>query len=107
VAGGRKVYFSDSGLLNIIGRVNEGQLLENTVANQLSNYGDLSYLNKRNTAEIDFIVDKELAFEVKLNATKKDLKKLSHLSNITGLKEYWLVSKKYVGLEKTVFPMFL
>jgi len=98
VAGGRKVYFTDSGLLNIIGKVNEGQLFENTVANQLSHYGGLTYYNKRNTAEIDFIIDKELAFEVKLNATKKDLEKLCR---------YWLVTKKYSELDKTLFPMFL
>ncbi|MDP2365714.1 MAG: ATP-binding protein, partial [Ignavibacteria bacterium] len=29
VAGGRKVYFSDTGLLNTIGKVNDGQLFEN------------------------------------------------------------------------------
>ncbi|MCK9282252.1 MAG: ATP-binding protein, partial [Melioribacteraceae bacterium] len=72
VAGGKKIYFADNGLLNIIARVNEGQLFENAIANQLSPYGDLSFYNKRNTSEIDFILNKKTAFEVKLNAVDKD-----------------------------------
>ena len=51
IAGGRKIYFSDSGILNMIGKVNDGQLFENAVINQLKNYGDLSFYNKQNRAE--------------------------------------------------------
>ena len=57
VAGGKKVYFTDNGLLNSIGQVNESQLFENAVVNQLSRYGTVSFYNRRNTAEIDSIVD--------------------------------------------------
>jgi predicted AAA+ superfamily ATPase len=81
VAGGKKVYFADTGLLNLIGKVNEGQLFENAVANQLKEYGDLSYYNNRNKSEIDFILNKEIAFEVKINALERDNKKLERLAN--------------------------
>ncbi len=63
VAGGKKVYFEDTGLLNIIGKVNAGQLFENAAANQLGHYGDLSFFNKRGESEIDFILNKEMALK--------------------------------------------
>ncbi|MFH2030890.1 MAG: ATP-binding protein [Bacteroidota bacterium] len=107
IAGGRKVYFSDTGLLNIIGKVNDGQLFENAVANQLSNYGELSFYNKRNTAEIDFILNKEIAFEVKLKSSFSDLKKLEKNSSGLGLSGHYLVSKNFSETEKTIFPMFI
>jgi predicted AAA+ superfamily ATPase len=107
VAGGRKVYFADTGILNIIGKVTEGQLFENAIANQLKGYGELSFYNQRNTAEIDFILNKEIAFEVKINATEKDLKRTAYLAEKIGIKESYLISRKYNETEKTIFPMFL
>ncbi|MDD3559153.1 MAG: ATP-binding protein [Melioribacteraceae bacterium] len=107
IAGGRKVYFSDTGLLNIIGKVNDGQLFENAVANQLSNYGELSFYNKRNTAEIDFILNKEIAFEVKLKSSFNDLKKLEKNSTELRLNDHYLVSKNFSETDKTIFPMFI
>lgn len=107
IAGGRKVYFSDTGLLNIIGKVNDGQLFENAVANQLGNYGELSFYNKRNTAEIDFILNKEIAFEVKLKSALSDLKKLEKNSIDLNLSSYYLVSKIFSETENTLFPMFI
>ena len=107
VAGGKKVYFSDSGLLNIIGKVNEGQLFENTIANQLSNYGELSYYNHRNTAEIDFILNKEVALEVKLRGSSPDILKLDKLAAGIGLKNHWLISKNFMEGNRVIFPMFL
>jgi len=107
VAGGRKVYFSDTGLLNIIGKVNEGQLFENAVANQLSFYGDLFYYNKRNITEIDFVLNKEIALEVKLKASISDLNKLVKNAAGLGIKEYYLISKNFTDTQNTVFPMFI
>jgi hypothetical protein len=107
IAGGKKLYFSDTGILNIIGKVNEGQLFENAVANQLKPYGNLSFYNQRNTAEIDFILEKEIAFEVKINATEKNLKRTQFLSEKIGLKKSYLISKNYIDTDSTIFPMFL
>lgn len=107
VAGGKKVYFADTGILNVVGKVNEGQLFENAIANQLNKFGDLSFYNQRNTAEIDFILNKEIAFEVKINATEKDLKRTTYLAEKIGIKETYLISRKYNETEKTIFPMFL
>lgn len=107
VAGGKKVYFSDTGILNLIGKVNDGQLFENAVANQLANYGELSFYNKRNTAEIDFIIDNEIAFEAKLNGTARDIEKLKYLAQKLHIPDYYLVSKSFIELEHFISPVNL
>jgi len=107
VAGGKKIYFSDTGILSVLGSVTEGQLFENCIANQLSAYGDLSFYNHRNTAEIDFILNGKTAFEVKLKGDTNDLTKLKYLSEKLNLKEYFLISKN-TGLKgKIVYPASL
>lgn len=107
VAGGRKVYFTDTGLLNLAGRVTEGQLLEVAVANQLSHFGKLSYYNKRNTAEIDFILNGDMALEVKQTATQTDINKLNKLADSLQLKQRYIISKTPVKLTQTIYPWFL
>ena len=105
VAGGKKVYFADTGLINIIGKINDGQLFENAVANQLKEYGAVSYFNRRNKAEIDFILNKEIAFEVKLNGIEKAILKLEKETEKLGLKEFYLISKNHTNLKNTIYPM--
>ena len=59
------MYFTDTGILTTIGQVNEGQLLENAIVNQLAGNRNLAYFNRRNTAEIDLIIDRKIALEIK------------------------------------------
>lgn len=107
IAGGKKVYFADTGILNVIGKVNDGQLFENAVANQLKFYGNLSFYNQRKTAEIDFILNNETAFEVKLTATEKNLLRTKQLSEKIGINQSFIISSNYCNVENTIFPMFL
>ncbi len=107
VAGGKKVYFSDTGILNSIGKVNDAQLFENAVVNQLSRYGEVSFYYKKNTAEIDAIVNKEIAFEIKLHATPRDLHRLEKLSQNVPVKNYFLISRTCKEQERTLFPTHL
>lgn len=93
MAGGRKVYFSDTGLLNTISQLNESQILENAVINQLSFYGDLSFYHQRSTAEIDAILNKEFAFEIKTTGTNKDYLKLQKLAQKLKIPKYFIISK--------------
>jgi len=102
VAGGRKVYFTDTGLLTAIGNVNDGQLFENAIYNQLSHYGELSFYNKRNTAEIDFILDKKIAFEAKLTADSRDVQKAQKLAAALNLEKCYVLSKSYSEKEGIV-----
>lgn len=103
VAGGKKAYLTDTGLLHMLGQVNEAQVFENAVVNQLAQFGEVSFYNKRNTAEIDVILNKTTAFEVKTTATAPDLKKLTELSQALGLSHYYLVSKNYAEVEQVVY----
>lgn len=104
IAGGKKVYFSDTGLLRSIGDISDSQGFENTLANQLSFYGDLSFYNQRNTSEIDFIVNKEYAFEAKLTGTIEDLKSIKKLSNKLGINKSFVISKNFREIDGIVSP---
>jgi len=106
VAGGKKVYFSDTGMLNLVAKVTDGQLLETAVANQLANYGELSFYNKRNTSEIDFILNKEMAFEVKQKGLAGDYKRLIRLAKEIGIEKHYLISRGLSEVENTVYPWF-
>jgi predicted AAA+ superfamily ATPase len=107
VAAGKKVYFSDTGILNLVSKVTEGQLFETAICNQLESYGNLTFYNKRNASEIDFILDHEIAFEVKMKENKGDLQKLKKLAENIQIKNYFVISKKWVESEKTIFPQFI
>jgi uncharacterized protein len=107
VAGGKKVYFTDTGLLQIIGQLSEGQLFENTIANQLANYAELSFYNKRNIAEIDFILDKKVGVEVKTTATERDYKNLYKLSSTLKLDSCYVATKNYSAITGTITPVIL
>ena len=107
VAGGKKVYFSDTGILNLVAKVTEGQLLETAVANQLANWGELCFYNKRNKAEIDFILNKEIAFEVKQSPVEQDYRKLTGLAAEIGIKSQYVISNRVSDLARTVYPWFL
>lgn len=107
VAGGKKVYFSDTGILNLVSKVAPGQLLEVAVANQLVPYGDICFYNKRNTAEIDFILNKEIAIEVRNKAIEPDMQKLAKIAQSIDLKRYYILSKTPSKLDSVVYPWFL
>jgi predicted AAA+ superfamily ATPase len=102
VAGGRKVYFSDTGILNTVGQVNEAQLFENAVINQLSAYGSVSFYRKKNTSEIDVILDGKTAFEIKLKGTENDLRKVSKIARSIKIKEVFIISKDFTDKKKVI-----
>lgn len=107
VVGGRKIYFSDTGILNLVAKVTDGQLLETSVANQLSFYGELNFYNKRNKSEIDFILNKEIAFEVKQKVVESDSRKLLSLAKEIGIEKNYLISNTVSDMEGIVYPWFL
>lgn len=107
VAGGKKIYFSDTGFLQVMGNVNDAQLFENAIVNQLCLYGDVSFYNKRNTAEIDVILDKKISFEVKLKGSKQDYIKLEKLSQKLSLSEKYIISKYFIEQKGFISPIIL
>jgi len=107
VSGGKKVYFSDTGILNLVAKITDGQLFETAVSNQLAYYGELSFYNKRNKSEIDFILNKEIAFEVKQKASEPDYKKLQNLAGELGITRQYVISNTLSEVRNIVYPWFL
>lgn len=104
IRGAEKVYICDSGLLNHLAPVAEGVLFENNVFQLLRSQGEIHYYQRKSGGEIDFILDKKTAYEVKLKPSVSDLKKLEQLCRELKLKNFYLIAKKYSDLAKTFYP---
>ena len=102
-----KVYLCDSGLANHFARIDEGRLFENNVFQNLRVKGEVNYYQRKSGVEIDFILNKKRAFEVKVTPTEKELKKLKELSQKLGLEEFKMVSKNYAPLENTIYGFMI
>jgi uncharacterized protein len=72
-----KIYFSDTGLLQACGQTSSGAIFENAIACQLYNLGEINYYEKSSGSEIDFILDKKMAIEVKETPSEFDQQTLS------------------------------
>lgn len=90
-----KLYFCDSGLANHLAKINQGSLFEQNIFQSLRIKGDLNYYKKKTGAEIDFILDKKIGYEVKTNPSEHDAKRLYALSNSLGLEKYYIISKAF------------
>ncbi|MCO5257096.1 MAG: DUF4143 domain-containing protein [Lentimicrobium sp.] len=88
-----KIYFTDNGLLNITGTLSSGAIFENAICGQLSLRGDLNFFEKSSGTEIDFILDRQTAFEVKETCTVSDLKTLEARAAMVDLKNYKLIGR--------------
>lgn len=95
ISGGKKVYFCDNGILNYFSKISEGSLFENAVFLDLKKYGKINYYQKRSGGEIDFVIDKKVAVEVKTKGDDSDLKKLEKIAKSLKIKQYYLVTKEF------------
>ena len=55
--------------------------------------GEIHYCALKTGKEIDFILNNEIAFEVKEITTQSDLKNLEKLAADIGIKKYWLIGR--------------
>jgi len=98
-----KVYFCDSGLVNQTAKVDQGTLFEQNVFQNLRLQGEVNYYQRKSGVEIDFILDKKHAFEVKVSPSLSDLGKLSGLSQSIGLGSYKIVSLNYSQFDEVIY----
>ena len=98
-----KVYLCDSGLVNQLARVARGQMFEQAVFQTLRRKGELNYYRKKSGAEIDFILDKKAAYEVKIAPDAHDLKRLRALAKELKLKKAHIVSKERAEVPGLVY----
>lgn len=97
ISGAKKIYFCDTGIVNQIGRVEPGSLLENAVFNNLKNFEDIRYYQRRSGAEIDFILpEKKIALEVKTVGTISDKKLLQRIADDLKMAEFYIITKSFI-----------
>ena len=89
----RKVYFLDNGIAAASAEAGSGALFENAVFNQLLHYGEIAYYQLKTGKEIDFILDREICFEVKETATEADLKKLKAISGNLDIDKGYVIGR--------------
>lgn len=88
-----KIYFSDTGLLQICGQNSSGSIFENAIANQLCGIGEVNFYEKSSGTEIDFILDKKMAIEVKETPSDFDLKTLERRSKPLEIENTFLIGR--------------
>ncbi len=102
-----KLYFCDSGLANHFSKLNGSVIFENSVFQNLRLKGALNYYQRKNGREIDFILDKSEAYEVKVRPTEGDLRKLTTLGEDLSLNSVRIVSKDYTELKNAIYGFLL
>ncbi|NIM91181.1 MAG: AAA family ATPase [Candidatus Aminicenantes bacterium] len=102
-----KVYICDSGLANHLAKLDSGLLFENSVFQNLRQKGELNYFQKKRGSEIDFILNKEIAYEVKATPHLPDVKKLERVSSELNLRKFQVVSKSYVVHDNIIYGFML
>jgi predicted AAA+ superfamily ATPase len=101
-AGTQKLFLCDVGMVNNLGKASEGQLLEQSVFQNLHLDHKLHFYNKEGKSEIDFIVDEKIALEVKTSASKRDIDHLKRRSKNLNLSETYVISKEYSGEKEVI-----
>ena len=90
-----KLYFTDTGLLQICGQLSSGSVFENAIASQLAQLGTIHYFEQSAGTEIDFILDRKTAFEVKEMASPQDLSSLAERAKMLDISDYSLIGRHH------------
>lgn len=101
-SGSKKLFLCDCGIANVLGKVSSGQLLEQSVFQNLKVRHKLSYYNKNGKSEIDFIVDEKTALEVKMSVSRQDIANLKKRAESAKLSEYYVVSQERSEEQKVI-----
>lgn len=102
-----KVYLCDTGLANHLAKLEMGELFENSVFQNLRLRGELNYYQRKSGVEVDFILDKREAYEVKMSPQEPDLRKLQEIAKELGLENPKIISRNYSNLEDVVYGFLL
>lgn len=89
----KKIYFLDNGIAGVSAELSSGSKFENAVFNQLHHFGDISYYQLKTGNEIDFILNKNTAFEIKEAAYDNDLRNLKHLAKNLNIDNCFVIGR--------------
>jgi predicted AAA+ superfamily ATPase len=98
-----KLYVCDTGLVRRFAQVDEGALFENAVYWNLHQKGNVQYYQRKNGVEIDFILNQQQAFEVKIHPEKEDMTKLQALGKDIGIEKANVVGRDYVSMQEVLY----
>lgn len=105
----QKLYFCDTGLANILGSLSSGQELENTVFTNLRAkyqpllaFEKIRYWQKPGGAEIDFILGRSTALEVKESGNLFDLRRLEKNCKKLAVPNWYVISKNFSPHKKII-----
>lgn len=105
-AGSKKLYLSDCGLANVLGRLSEGQLFEQSVFQNLRPHYQIRYYELKGR-EIDFIIDSKIALEAKVAISRRDVTTLRARAQRIGLQEQYAVTLRYANFKHSVLGVDL
>ncbi len=91
----KKVYLCDSGLVSSLGDVPFGNVFENAIYHQLRLKGVVNYYQRKSGVEIDFMLDRQSAWEVKTKADSYDITKLQKLAKTVKINTVNVISFEY------------
>lgn len=98
-----KCYLCDTGLVRHFSRASEGALFENSVFNQLRESGELHFYRKKSGVEIDFLLNKQNAYEVKLAPAPRDWNKLKTICDELGISRFHIISRRSTEMSKVLY----
>jgi uncharacterized protein len=98
-----KVFLADTGLVNRFAQVSSGALFENTIALQLLRLGRINYFQKKTGQEIDFILNNNIAIEVKETPAPTDLKILTDRATDLNIRQTMLIGRFPPGTDFSSF----
>jgi len=102
-----KVYLCDTGLANHLASLDFGILFENSVFQNLRQKGELNYYQRKTGVEIDFILNKKVAYEVKFTPYLSDIRKVKRLVDELNLETFRIVSKNYSEYESVIYGFMI
>ncbi|MFZ4475497.1 MAG: ATP-binding protein [Saprospiraceae bacterium] len=89
----KKLYFLDNGIASLAAELGSGAKFENAIFNQLRNWGAVSYYSMKSGQEIDFILDRKIAVEVKETAALTDLNHTARLAQNLDIETCYVVAR--------------
>ena len=88
----KKVYFCDTGLLNIFANPGSGATFENALYLQLKQFGNLNYYSLKSGNEIDFILEND-AYEAKETPAIYDLENMKKTASHISIRNYYVAGR--------------
>lgn len=102
ISGAKKLYFGDIGLAKSLGNISDGQALEQSVFQNLHTEHNIRYFNTQSGDEIDFVVDRQIALEIKKHAVPRDFANLRKRMASAKTKEGYIITLDFQELQGTI-----